>query len=458
MKYRRVIMVSCVAWICSGCLAGELGVNDNNEEPKKDKPMVRIETNNDNPDMGGDDMGGGDDMSEDMSTTDMTSSGLCGGVMCDQNAGCVQDVCRCFGGYRGDGQTCTPLDSCEGVTCGANSTCDKGSCRCDAGYVKVNMECVLDDSNPCDNVTCNTGAICKNGNCECAPGFMGDGQTCTPINPGDTAARTEQQVCDRWKQDRVNQSTKMWQTEPNDQCEPGVLDAVMQEDAIRRTSLFRWLVGLGPVTTKPNYLTITQACATTLAAHNQGLSHSIDMSYTCYSSEAQQGAGSSNLALGRNHPADSVDLYVGDRGVRSLGHRRWVFNPGMGATGFGQRGRYSCMYSFDRGGQGPNPDYVAYPAAGFFPRAALIGYWSFASAKYRFDSNTTVSIKRVSDNQPVTVSDVYIPGGGYGQPTLAWNVATNDVQTGTEYEVTIDNLTGSAGTTVVYRVTLSDCP
>jgi hypothetical protein len=342
-------------------------------------------------------------------------------------------------------------DLCQGVTCGQRAMCVAGQCRCEAGLVgDPQVACMPAD--PCAQVSCTQGATCAAGQCRCSPGFVGNGQTCTPVSPGDTALRTRAEVCQRWMADYGARAQAQWQTEPADMCDPGVLHPDVVDDALRRLSLYRWLVGLGPVTARPEYQRITQACATVLAASNRGLSHSLDQSWTCYSQDAAAGAGSSNIAQGVG-AADSVDLYIQDHGVPSLGHRRWVFNPPMGATGFGQRGGYSCMYSFDQS-VGANPHYVAYPAPGFFPRDAVLGVWSFSSNRYSLGANATVTIRDVASNATLTVSDIYAPGGGYGQPTLAWTVAgaQNDV----EYEITLDNI-GPNGP-VTYRTTLISCP
>ena len=117
--------------IMTGCLSGELGVSTDGNNTEADDGLPKVNIENNKSDMGSTDMD-----SMDMDSLDMTGES-CGGVTCDVNAGCVQDVCRCFGGYRGDGQTCTPLDSCENVTCEANATCDQGTCKCDTGYVKI---------------------------------------------------------------------------------------------------------------------------------------------------------------------------------------------------------------------------------------------------------------------------------------------------------------------------------
>ncbi len=345
-------------------------------------------------------------------------------------------------------------DPCANVTCGANAMCDAGMCMCLTGFIgDANAGCTPAD--PCASVTCPYGATCSGGVCACDAGFNDDGNGgCTQVTPGDTANRTRMEVCTKWSTDVALQASETWQVEPVDMCDPGVMHPDRQTDALRRASLYRWLVGLPAVTSDASRVQMVQECATTLAAQNSGLTHNIPDTYACYTQLAAQGAGSSNLAQGVTNPAGTVDLYVGDRGVASLGHRRWVLNPGMGRTAFGHRGRYSCMYAFDRSGSA-NPDYVAYPAPGFFPNQALSGQWSFGSTKYGFNAQTTVTITKVSDGTPLTVSNVNVPGGGYGIQVVAWTVSGLEMDV--EYEITVDGLTGNLGSTVTYRTTITNC-
>lgn len=288
-------------------------------------------------------------------------------------------------------------------------------------------------------------------NDECNPGYSPDGSGgCTADPVSDPASRTRQQVCARWT-GWAPQATTLWAQEPTDQCDWGELHPEAQGDAIRRLDLFRWLVGLDPVTTKPNYIEVTQACATTLAAEGAGLTHNIPSDYACYTQEAATGASSSNIAYGVSNPAATVDLYVGDRGVTSLGHRRWCLNPTMAATGFGQRGRYSCMYSFDRS-HSSLVEHVFYPSAGFFPNSALMGAWSAGSRSFDFGSSPQVTITRASDGSSVAVDSVQKLRSGYAIDTISWEVP--NAQVGVAYEVTIAN----GSNTLNYTTTLVDCP
>jgi uncharacterized protein YkwD len=352
-----------------------------------------------------------------------------------------------------------PVDPCQSITCGQNATCSQGACQCDAGF-EGDPQAGCTPPDPCDGVMCGTNASCREGACLCPPGFSGDpNNACQPESPGDIALRSENEVCSKWKAERSPRAASAWARQPADDCDTGELHAEFLDDAIRRLNLYRWLVGLGPVVLAANANNITQHCATTMAAANV-FTHYLDESHQCYTPEAGQGAGSSNIASGVGSAADSVDLYIFDRGVASLGHRRWCFNPRMGRTGFGWRGRYSCMYSFDQSSGGSTPEYVAYPAPGFFPTAALGGEWSFASSTYSFTSNVAVQITRLSDMSAVAVSNVERKSGNYGSMAIiGFSPNRSDVSAAGEYEVVITGLKqGGADTSVAYRVNLTSCP
>jgi hypothetical protein len=355
-----------------------------------------------------------------------------------------------------DGGGSTDAASCADVACGFGATCVGGMCQCDDGLVGDPMVgCSLE--NPCADVDCPAGASCNpDGSCSCDPFFDDDGAGgCDPQPPAaDLAARTRTDVCDLWTSTYQRASDEFWMLEPVDDCDPGVLHTEEQREALHRASVFRQLVGLYPVSTANDRLGPNQECATMHAATGMGLNHEPPMTWECYTQAGAGAAGSSNLALGVRNPAGTVALYVGDSGVRSLGHRRWVFNPGMARTAFGHRGSYGCMYSFD-GGRSHNPEFVAYPAPGFFPRDAVLGYWS-VSGGASYSDDHTVTITNLSDDSDVPVSDVYSPVFGFLPSTLAWSVDTRNLALDTDYQVTIAD---AQGTTVLeYTTTLIGCP
>ena len=357
---------------------------------------------------------------------DTTNPDLCGGLACAANTKCVQgpagEACRCKEGYTGD-----PYTKCE---------------------EKVRKDCMSSDD-------CPLGSRCIDDSCHGDPlwELRGD-MTYKRIPTPDPKGRTKKQVCEIFEKLDAELTTDMWEEKPQEECEPGRLKPEVQREAILYTNVYRWLIGLDPVTTKKEYLEKTQACSTALAAEGKGLTHTIPMSYTCYSEAAAQGAFSSNIASGARHPATTVPRYIRDIGNPKLGHRRWIFAPQVGATGFGLRGGYSCMYAFDKSGTDDQTE-VLYPAPGPFPIGAIHGPWTFMSTDLK-TTNGTVEIVEVESGEKLDVQNVEDPGGRYGRlNTLKWT--PRGVETNVEYEIRVSNLGARGDVTKTYKTTLVDC-
>jgi hypothetical protein len=275
--------------------------------------------------------------------------------------------------------------------------------------------------------------------------------------PAPGGSRTETEVCNRWNADYPEQSTDVW-SGPTSGCNQGTVDPVATEDGVRRTNLYRWLVGLPPMVENPTYSSKVQAAVVIMRGRGS-LTHAPAPSDPCYTAAGDEGAGSSNLGAGFASLAASVDAYIGDSGVSSLGHRRWLLHPAYAEGGFGiveggSYGFWSGQWVFGFGAD-PAPAFVAYPAPGPFPLGALRGHWSFAIDRASFAS-ATVRVVRLGDNRDMTVSGVYQPANGYGLNTLAWDVA--GVAAGQDFEVTIDGVGAAPQSTYVYVTRLASCP
>lgn len=343
---------------------------------------------------------------------------------------------------------------CDPAQCGEGASCQDNVCTCDEGLFGDPLQACT-PANPCEAVTCPDGASCNpDGSCSCDPFFTGDGVNgCVP-RPADTnlQQRTKAEVCAVWTDNYQRSSNDFWMIEPTTECDFGVLHPEEQRQALHTTSRYRILVGLHPVSLMPSAVVTTQACATTHAAQGSGLDHNPPSTWKCYTPEGAAGAGSSNLASGIGQPAGTVGLYVVDNGVPSLGHRRWIFNPGMGRTAFGHRGRFGAMYAFD-GSRNHSVEFVAYPSPGAFPQAALGGKWSIhGGGSYRDDFG--VAIRNVNDDTALTVSDITAPVFGNLASTLSWRVASPALDT--PYEITITNAEGVV--VQQYTTTLVSCP
>lgn len=86
--------------------------------------------------------------------------------------------------------------------------------------------------------------------------------------------------------------------------------------------------------------------------------------------DGYKGTSSSNLAAG-NDLRGSIDAYMNDsdeKNIGRVGHRNWCLNPRMLCTGFGKRGGFSAMWSFDESRASlPKWSLVPYPAPGWSP-------------------------------------------------------------------------------------------
>lgn len=235
-------------------------------------------------------------------------------------------------------------------------------------------------------------------------------------------------------------------------CDPGTLDAAAVDDTLRRITMFRWLVGLGPVSADPAQMARDQACAL-MMYRNRMLNHSPPMSWTCYSAAGAMGAGSSNLALGTRTPGDAIDLYMDDSRVPSLGHRRWVINGPLARVGIGFAGNAQCLGVFDGSGSSSRM-WTAWPNPGPSPVAAAPGeLWSFHSNTFGLAS-ATMAVTRVSDGMTMAGS-VEHPPNGYGPNTVAFRPSGWRPMAGQTYSVTVS---GFSGGPITYQTAFVACP
>lgn len=304
-----------------------------------------------------------------------------------------------------------------------------------------------------DNESCMT-CVSDCGPCTCEPGFVLHQSRCAPEGPEPFVSRLESEVCAKWRSEFVQDVGTEWTATfgSSDPCDPGEVSDGAHANAIRRTNLYRWLGGLGPVVDNPERRAQQQACAVVMFGLG-GLDHTPPETTPCWTQAGYDGSSSSNLAQAGGGLARSVDLYVGDGGVDSLGHRRWVLNPAMVDTTFGFKPPFSCMYAFSRGTNTPR-DLQAYPPPGYVPAQAAPGLWSFRMDSMDFVAETT-TVQLDIDAGGWTTVDSWVVGGGYGAgPVLAWDPPAGTWSAGTVVRVRLSNAQSQG---VTYTVVFSDC-
>lgn len=329
--------------------------------------------------------------------------------------------------------------SCGGRSCGAHATCRSGACECESGYTGDPYEgCRRAERRCSSHGDCGAGATCIEGTCTCDPGFCRErGEPgCVRPRVDDPGSRSRREVCRIAEAMSGSLTRDLWAERPRGRCDTGELHPRVHWEAMRTTNRYRWLLGLDPVATAKDRLEMQQSCATMMAA-NGDIEHTPPESWTCYSESGAEAAGSSNLSLGDPHPAATIPGYIEEEGRAnraSLGHRRWMFSPDMGATAFGHRGEFGCMYSFGRSGDDPQ-SVVRYPTRGPFPVEAMHGPWSYFETEGEFH-RPEVAVTEVATGESMTVEGVRSPRGNYGRIYgVSWLV--EDAEAGERYRIEI---------------------
>ena len=244
---------------------------------------------------------------------------------------------------------------------------------------------------------------------------------------------------------------------------PGNLTDETLNSALNTLNTMRYIAGLSEVTLSDEYNECSQAGAL-ISAINGGLSHyptqPDGMSDELYE-KAYKGCNKGNIGYSTGYDLNRsiVEGWMADTGknISTLGHRRWILNPDMKSTGFGQVGIYQTMYAHD--GYDPNAfDRVAWPAQvtpveyfkSDYPWSLTIGYPIYNP------ENVTVKVVRESDSREWTLTTststdgvMYINNDAYGQEgCIIFKPSGITCYDGNVYDVTV---TGNFGT-VAYDV------
>lgn len=192
---------------------------------------------------------------------------------------------------------------------------------------------------------------------------------------------------------------------------PGAITDAAATDALNSLNFLRWLAGLESVELNSLY-TIRSQCGATLLAANDILDHypqkAAGMSDAYYES-ALLGTSLGNIAefnwMKSDILLDGVAYFARDDGegnLAALGHRRWLLNPRMSATGFGLANAesgmtYIAMYAVDEGNSNAEWNHVCWPTDGAFPaelmQTDLAWSVSLNAAIYDLDaSSPTISM------------------------------------------------------------------
>lgn len=222
----------------------------------------------------------------------------------------------------------------------------------------------------------------------------------------------------------VSNSELNW-TGNEETCDPGNISSSALQKTLDRINYFRRLVGV------PNGVVFVdeknQKCreAALMMDAEGKLDHFPTAEWKCSTEGGIQAAGKSNLSYGR-HSAGSVPQYIQDAGTynTAVGHRRWILYPKAYEFGFGSTDWSTAMWVIG-GTQNPEiyPDYVAYPAPGYFPKDLIYRRWSFSKKGAKYQSASVRMVDDKGNNIDLFLEEVT---NGFGDNTLVW-VPTTDL-------------------------------
>lgn len=235
-------------------------------------------------------------------------------------------------------------------------------------------------------------------------------------------------------------------------CALGSQSVGSRAGTLSALNFVRSLGGLAPVSFSPTLNARAQSTAMLMSA-NQTLSHYPTSNWRCYTATGASNAARSNLAMSfpRITSGSAIGLYMSEPGGNNtaVGHRRWLLNPNALQMGSGATDNANAITVMGpTSAARPNPAYVAWPTAGYFPRPMEpAGRWSLSAG----DPNTRFGAARVAVAkwngsrwvaQRVTK---YRVQDGFARPTVVWQLGSRVDQTGV-YRMTVSNIR-KAGTT-----------
>jgi len=209
-------------------------------------------------------------------------------------------------------------------------------------------------------------------------------------------------------------------------CLPGLTTSTTNAATLSALNYVRSLAGLAPVSFSSSLNASAQRAALIMAANN-ALSHSPSSSWRCWSSSGAAAAGRSNLAIA--YPSlragQIIDLYMDDKGDSNVaaGHRRWILNPFSTVMGSGTTDTANALTVIGpTSSTRPNPPYVGWPTAGYFPNALEpSGRWSLSAGSKSVSFQYAHVYAYNSSGVSIPVHK-YAVHSGYAQPTVVWQM------------------------------------
>ena len=220
-------------------------------------------------------------------------------------------------------------------------------------------------------------------------------------------------------------------------CDPGTQSASSLASGTAAINFFRGLSGLDSIALTEEQNAKAQAAALMMHARG-GLSHYPTSDWECFTTLGQAGASTSNLHY--SYPEiSSMSMalrgYMDDEGYNNadVGHRRWLLNPATTTMGIGTTSMFNAVNVLGGGTSAAraNPDFIAFPNAGYFPAQLLPPErWSLSSGHDVDFSKATVTVTNAAGTDMMATT--YHAMNGYGPNTVVFDIPQLQLPQGAE--------------------------
>ncbi len=246
----------------------------------------------------------------------------------------------------------------------------------------------------------------------------------------DRGSRREVQAAYRQLWRPADETTPDWIGGDVDACKAGELSGNTTNRQLGAINFARLLAGLNPLALDTSTVEQAQAAAIIMTAKN-AVSHYPPESWPCWTQIGHDAASMSNLyqgVLGESNAA-KMESYLDDWGPsnRAAGHRRWFLYPQLTAIGLGGTATANVSYLFGQrfNEAAPNPEWVSWPTAGWFPnRLDPRGRWSLSGGSDDTDFSQA-QVKVTFGDRHIKGITLRTPEPSPGKPTLVWEMPSD---------------------------------
>ncbi|KAH0788479.1 CAP domain-containing protein [Histomonas meleagridis] len=198
--------------------------------------------------------------------------------------------------------------------------------------------------------------------------------------------RTALETCQRYQEDYLPTPTgPFWSGSTTNECDPG--EAINQDDfdkAEKRINFFRYMLGQAPIYENSSFRKASQEGCAILSQYGS-LTHHPSEDFKCYTKLGDDALGASNLYQTYINASltDSIEAYMNDQTVETVGHRRHIIAPTKLQWSGGVKDHFTNLYiqgMTNRQKDDPlvtSVKFVAYPI-GIVPINLCYNQWSLS--------------------------------------------------------------------------------